>query len=185
MLRLIPLALLALALAACGAAPGATAPTAVGATGTAIATAAPAPTAAPSASPTASPIGVTPEETAVPEKTEATAAPTARPSLSSRPTPDVAPLPETPSPAPLVGEVPADLLAKIVADAAQRSGVNAASIVVQRGEAVEWNDSSLGCAKPGMAYMQMITPGYRVVLQAGQNGYDYRANTRGYFFVCE
>lgn len=32
-------------------------------------------------------------------------------------------------------------------------------------EAMEWSDSSLGCPQPGMMYMQVITPGYRVVLE--------------------
>jgi hypothetical protein len=84
----------------------------------------------------------------------------------------------------VVGEVPADLLAKIMADAAQRSGVAAASIVVQQGEAVEWGDSSLGCPQPGIAYMQVITPGYQVVLQAGAETYDYHADSRDRFIVC-
>ena len=36
-------------------------------------------------------------------------------------------------------------------------------------EPVEWPDSALGCAQPGMMYMQVITPGFRVTLeQAGQ-----------------
>ena len=32
-------------------------------------------------------------------------------------------------------------------------------------EAVEWSDSSLGCPQPGMMYLQVITPGYRVILE--------------------
>ncbi len=36
-------------------------------------------------------------------------------------------------------------------------------------EPVEWPDSALGCPEPGMMYMQVITPGFRVILeQAGQ-----------------
>ncbi len=38
-------------------------------------------------------------------------------------------------------------------------------------EAVEWSDSSLGCPQPGMMYMQVITPGYRVVLEYGSKHY--------------
>jgi hypothetical protein len=83
-----------------------------------------------------------------------------------------------------VGEVPVDLMDKIRADAAQRSGVAVASIVEQVGQAVEWPDGSLGCPKPGVAYLQVITPGYHVVLVAGVGSYDYRANDRGHFFLC-
>ena len=32
--------------------------------------------------------------------------------------------------------------------------------------AVDWRDSSLGCPKPGMAYLDVITPGHRVTLRA-------------------
>lgn len=32
-------------------------------------------------------------------------------------------------------------------------------------EPVEWPDSSLGCPEPGMMYMQVITPGYRITLE--------------------
>ncbi len=39
-------------------------------------------------------------------------------------------------------------------------------IVVESVRAVDWRDSSLGCPKPGMAYMQVITPGHEVTLRA-------------------
>jgi hypothetical protein len=85
----------------------------------------------------------------------------------------------------VVGEVPAELMDKILADAAQLSGVNAASIIVQMSQAVEWPDGSLGCPKPGVAYLQVITSGYHVILLAGATTYDYRADGRGRFFVCK
>jgi hypothetical protein len=95
--------------------------------------------------------------------------------------------PPAPSQPPLGGAnaVPQDLLDKIIADAAQRSGVDRAQIVVQSGQAVEWPDSSLGCPQPGMAYMQVITPGYKVVLAAGEATYDYHASERGSFLLCK
>lgn len=34
-------------------------------------------------------------------------------------------------------------------------------------QSVEWSDSSLGCPQPGMSYLQVITPGYRVILDVG------------------
>ncbi len=33
-------------------------------------------------------------------------------------------------------------------------------------EEVTWNDSSLGCSRPGEMYLQVLTPGYRVTLEA-------------------
>lgn len=31
--------------------------------------------------------------------------------------------------------------------------------------AVEWSDASLGCPDPGKLYAQVITPGYRIILE--------------------
>ncbi|EFO81110.1 FHA domain-containing protein [Oscillochloris trichoides DG-6] len=170
--------LLTLALTACGTTPQASLPTV-----------APIPTA------TASPLPPTavPTETAVPPPP-----PTAAPTQTTIPTPPPPPAPTQPPQRPLptdlpritppapatVGEVPADLLNTLIADAAQRSGVDAAAITLLRGAAVEWNDSALGCPQPDMAYLQVITPGYQVILQAGQQTYDYHTDTRGYFILC-
>ncbi|MDX5318071.1 MAG: hypothetical protein LPK38_01730 [Actinomycetes bacterium] len=86
---------------------------------------------------------------------------------------------------PVTGEVPAALLAEFVADAARRSGVEEADILVVRGESVTWSDGSLGCPQPGMNYTQALVPGYWVVLDADGTEYDYRASARGFFTLCE
>jgi hypothetical protein len=49
------------------------------------------------------------------------------------------------------------------------------SVDVVSVEEMEWSDSSLGCPQPGMMYMQMITPGYRVTLE--HNGQRYTFHT--------
>jgi hypothetical protein len=60
-----------------------------------------------------------------------------------------------------------------VADLAQRLGIAPDAISVISIEPVEWPDASLGCAKPGMMYAQVVTPGYRIVLEAGGKTYEY------------
>jgi hypothetical protein len=40
--------------------------------------------------------------------------------------------------------------------------------------AVTWNDSSLGCPRPGMMYTQVLTPGVRVLVEVDGKSYDYR-----------
>jgi len=108
-------------------------------------------------------------------------------------TPDRSQLPVTPpaldlvptTPPPVVGEVPPDLLAKIIADLEGRLGLGGPAIMVTRAEAVVWNDGSLGCPKPGDLYTQALVNGYWVVLQAGSDSYDYRAADQGFFFLCE
>jgi hypothetical protein len=52
---------------------------------------------------------------------------------------------------------------------------DSAAVTVVSVEEMEWSDSSLGCPKPGMMYMQVITPGYRVTLE--HNGQHYTFHT--------
>lgn len=87
--------------------------------------------------------------------------------------------------APVTGEVPADLLAAILADAADRSGLDAAEIEELRAESTTWPDGSLGCPEPGQVYTQALVDGYHIVLDAAGDELDYRATTSGSFQLCE
>ena len=40
----------------------------------------------------------------------------------------------------------------------------------------DWPDASLGCPQPGRTYLQVVTPGYRVVLAAGGREYEYHTD---------
>lgn len=84
-----------------------------------------------------------------------------------------------------VGEVPTELLEAIVADAAQRSGVETDQIEVITAEAVTWSDGSIGCPEPGMMYTQALVPGYRVVLDVGGEELNFHASQTGDFRFCE
>jgi hypothetical protein len=83
------------------------------------------------------------------------------------------------------GEVPEELLQDIINDLVARTGADPESIEVQRAEAVVWRDGSLGCPRPGMMYTQALVDGYWVVLGYDGEAYDYRANSGGYFALCE
>ena len=50
---------------------------------------------------------------------------------------------------------------------------------------VEWSDSSLGCPQPGMNYLQVITPGYLILLEANTQMYEYHSNRDTFFILCE
>lgn len=63
------------------------------------------------------------------------------------------------------------------ADLTTRANVVPGEITVKKAEAVEWQDASLGCPKPGIFYAQMITPGYLIVLEAGGKEWQYHAST--------
>jgi hypothetical protein len=64
-------------------------------------------------------------------------------------------------------------------DLARRTGLDPATFTVLRAEQVIWADGSLGCPVPGQAYIQMVLPGYWIVLQADGTSYDYRAASAG------
>jgi hypothetical protein len=72
-----------------------------------------------------------------------------------------------------------------VADLAGQLDIAAEAITVRSVEAVEWPDASLGCPKPGMMYAQVITPGYRIVLEAGGQSYEYHAGRSGSGVRCK
>ena len=51
-------------------------------------------------------------------------------------------------------------------------------------EAKQWRDSSLGCPREGMMYAQVITPGYMIVLQAGDRLYEFHTDKREAVVLC-
>ena len=73
---------------------------------------------------------------------------------------------------------------RAVVDLAGELGVDVDSIQVVSVASVEWRDSSLGCPKPGQNYLMVITPGYRVVLEAAGQQYEYHADMQGNVVRC-
>lgn len=94
-------------------------------------------------------------------------------------------VPPTERVSPVTGEVPSELLNEIQTDLAKRNGVSLEKIAVIQAQATIWNDGSLGCAKPGEFYTQARVNGYWVILEVGNQKYDYRVADTGYFFLCE
>ena len=54
----------------------------------------------------------------------------------------------------------AALIEQAKLDLSERTGIAVNDITVQSVQPMQWRDSSLGCPKPGMQYLQVITPGY-------------------------
>jgi hypothetical protein len=79
----------------------------------------------------------------------------------------------------------ADLVDQIKDDLSQRARVNREAIAVIEVEAVDWGDSSLGCPEPGQAYLQVITPGYRLVLTAAGEEHHYHTRDTDHAIYCE
>jgi hypothetical protein len=83
------------------------------------------------------------------------------------------------------GMTPSSLIQAIIADLAARRGVGAGQVELVSSESVDWPDGSLGCPVAGVSYIQVITPGYRVILGIGEETFDYRATVDGRFRLCE
>ena len=77
------------------------------------------------------------------------------------------------------------LIEKAKEDLAQRLSISAAEINLVEITEVEWSDSSLECPQPGMDYLQVVTPGYRILLNVGSNRYEYHSNRDTYVVFCE
>jgi hypothetical protein len=77
------------------------------------------------------------------------------------------------------------LLQETKEDLAKRLAILSDEILLLEMSEVEWSDSSLDCPQPGMSYLQAITPGYRIVLQANDQAYEYHTNRDAYFVYCE
>jgi hypothetical protein len=68
---------------------------------------------------------------------------------------------------------------------AKQLNIDATTIKLTQIEEAEWRDSSLGCPKPGMNYLQVITPGYRIVLEAQGRSYEYHSDTTKRVVRCD
>ena len=76
------------------------------------------------------------------------------------------------------------LIGRIKEDLANRLAQSAKEITLLEVTDVEWTDSSLGCPQPGMDYLQVITPGYRIVFQANGQLYEYHSDKNTNFVYC-
>jgi len=70
-------------------------------------------------------------------------------------------------------------------DLASRVNVKAAAITVVEARYVVWPDSSAGCPMPGYEYMQMLTEGVLIRLEAGSRTFHYHSARSGPAFLCE
>jgi len=72
-----------------------------------------------------------------------------------------------------------------LAAAATRLGVARADLRVERVEAREWPDASLGCPQQGVLYAQVLTSGYLVVLSGGGKQLEYHTDERSKVVLCQ
>ena len=67
---------------------------------------------------------------------------------------------------------------------AQHLAIDESEVEVQRRVPMEWSDTSLGCPQKGQSYAQVITPGFRVFLWAGDTSYAVHTGD-GRAVVCK
>lgn len=81
-------------------------------------------------------------------------------------------------------ELPPALAALVISDAAKRTGISPDGIAIMAVEAVTWSDGALGCRRPGELAIQVLTPGYRVEVDAGGTRLTYHTDTRTQIRYC-
>lgn len=79
---------------------------------------------------------------------------------------------------------PSHGLETLKSNVANLAGVAADTVSIVSSERVTWSDGSLGCPKGDEMYTQMLVSGYRVVLGAGGQTFDYRLADSGFFRLC-
>ncbi len=68
-------------------------------------------------------------------------------------------------------------------DLAKILGIDTSKITILSQEEVDWPDSCLGVAVKGVMCAQVITPGYKIILQAQGQTYEYHTNLSGSAFA--
>lgn len=111
--------------------------------------------------------------------------------------PNATPLPETednedhmvrdemPSHSPTLDPVQQKMVQSAREDLTRRSGIALEEVLLADVEVVAWPDASLGCPQPGMAYAQVLTPGYKVRLEAQGRTYEYHTDMEQFFMLCD
>ena len=77
------------------------------------------------------------------------------------------------------------LIEKAKTDLAQKLSITADQIIVLQASEVTWPDASLGCPQKGMAYAEVLTPGYLILLEYSGTAYEYHASRDSYLTTCK
>jgi hypothetical protein len=87
-------------------------------------------------------------------------------------------------PAPGVPDAATQIVQQMLLDLSEKQGVDISQIEVASVEAMTWPDGGLGCPQPGMMYVQVLIDGYKVVLKAKGQEFDYHSGGP-HFVLCE
>ena len=81
--------------------------------------------------------------------------------------------------------LPQAIADKVLADLAQSTEQPVSAFKIKSSESKNWPDSCLGLAQEGQMCAQVITPGWRVVVESGQKSWVYRTNQNGRMVLLE
>jgi hypothetical protein len=76
------------------------------------------------------------------------------------------------------------LVARAREDLARRLDLSLDAIRLLSVEEVEWPDASLGCPQHRLLYPDVVTPGFRLVLEAEDQTYAYHTDTERLIVLC-
>jgi hypothetical protein len=82
------------------------------------------------------------------------------------------------------GPIIDSIILNVKNDLAQKISISLDKITVLEVDAVEWPDGSLGCGKPGTEYVQVVTPGFRISLEANGSIFFYHTNASKQIILC-
>lgn len=91
----------------------------------------------------------------------------------------------TPSSRDVPNSAEESLIDQAKADLAARLDISVQEIDVVEFRHVTWRDSSLGCPQPGRVYMQVLSDGSLIRLEAGGSVYEYHSGRGRGPFLCE
>lgn len=77
-----------------------------------------------------------------------------------------------------------ELILQAQAQLSRKFGIEADDIFLFNVEAVEWPDASLGCPQTSLSYAQVVTPGYRILLEANGQVYTFHTDETDRVILC-
>ncbi len=87
-------------------------------------------------------------------------------------------------PAPGIPDGTAKLINDVQQDLSSQLNIDISSIETISVEEVMWRDSSLGCPVDGMSYLQVLTSGFRIILEVDGQEYHYHSRDTSNFVLC-
>jgi hypothetical protein len=70
-------------------------------------------------------------------------------------------------------------------DLAQRLSIQPSQINLVKASEVTWPDTNLGCPQKGMAYSEVLTPGYLILFENNGIRYEYHTSRHDQIVTCK